>query len=136
MWRFYLFSRPWAGAIVEFILEKVDLGMRNWVLISGLAMALAALQASADVLDLPAGEQPLGDQLSRPATPTRGMSKTSVRRQFGEPSRRVTAVGDPPISRWVYPEFVVVFEHQFVLHAVVPDAPAPIYRANELRPAH
>lgn len=99
-------------------------------------MGLAAFQAPADVLDMPAGEQPLGDQLTRPAAPTRGMSKSSVQRAYGEPSRRVAAVGEPPISRWVYPEFVVVFEHQFVLHAVVPSAPAPIYRANELRPAH
>ncbi|MBB88370.1 hypothetical protein [Abyssibacter sp.] len=110
--------------------------MRKWVWISGLAMALASLTGSADVLDFPESSSVMGEQLSRPASPTRGMSKATVRRQFGEPSRRVAAIGDPPISRWVYDDFVVVFEHQFVLHSVVPEAPAPIYHANELRTAH
>ena len=103
--------------------------MRKWVWISGLAMALASLTGSADVLDFPESSSVMGEQL-------RGMSKATVRRQFGEPSRRVAAIGDPPISRWVYDDFVVVFEHQFVLHSVVPEAPAPIYHANELRTAH
>jgi hypothetical protein len=28
-------------------------------------------------------------------------------------------VGSPPITKWFYPNFVVVFEHDKVLHAVV-----------------
>jgi len=41
-----------------------------------------------------------------------------VERRFGEPRQRVGAVGDPPISRWVYPQFVVYFEGSYVIHAV------------------
>ncbi|WP_348673592.1 hypothetical protein [uncultured Abyssibacter sp.] len=110
--------------------------MCKWVWIGGLTMALASFASTADVLDFPEGSGTVGEQLTRPTTPTRGMSKASVRRQFGEPGRKVAAIGDPPISRWVYDDFVVVFEHQLVLHSVVPEAPAPIYHANELRPAH
>ena len=47
-----------------------------------------------------------------------------VENRFGEPSQRVGAVGDPPISRWVYPQFVVYFEGSHVIHAVARGAPA------------
>ena len=83
------------------------------------------------MLDLP-DDNIAGEQLERPATPTRGMSKASVKRKFGEPNSRVGAIGDPPISRWVYDAYTVVFEYDKVLHAVVPEAPPPIYRTDEL----
>lgn len=95
-------------------------------------LGLAAGVASAEVLDLP-GEHVAGEQLERPATPTRGMNKSQVRQRFGAPKSKTPAVGEPPISRWVYDDYTVVFEHEYVLHAVVPEAPPPIYRINELK---
>ena len=56
---------------------------------------------------------------ARPGTPTRGMSKAQVEAKFGAPTQRVAAVGRPPISSWVYPDFIVYFEYDLVLHAVV-----------------
>jgi hypothetical protein len=57
--------------------------------------------------------------------PSRGLSMAQVERRFGEPSQRVAAVGEPPISRWVYPQFVVYFEGSYVIHAVARrDTPA------------
>ena len=50
--------------------------------------------------------------------PTRGMSQESVQANFGAPQSTVAAVGDPPISRWEYAEFVVFFEYDRVIHAV------------------
>jgi hypothetical protein len=55
---------------------------------------------------------------TRDAVVSRGLSMHQVEQRYGEPSRRIGAVGDPPISRWIYPEFVVYFEGQFVIHAV------------------
>jgi len=52
--------------------------------------------------------------------PTRGMSKTNVEQQFGQPEQQFDAVGEPPISRWVYADFVVFFEDNTVIHSVVP----------------
>lgn len=98
-------------------------------------LLLAVMPVHAEVLDLP-GDDALGSQLERPATPVRGMSKSTVSQRFGEPTRRIAPVGEPPISRWVYDDFVVVFEHHLVLHSVVPQAPAPIYHADQLRSAH
>jgi hypothetical protein len=58
------------------------------------------------------------------AAPARGMSMAEVEARFGVPAERFAAVGQPPITRWVYPAFVVYFEYQTVVHAVVVKAPA------------
>jgi hypothetical protein len=52
-------------------------------------------------------------------TPTRGMTMDQVAGKFGAPATKVPAVGQPPISRWEYPGFVVYFEHEHVIHSVV-----------------
>jgi hypothetical protein len=59
------------------------------------------------------------------ATPLRGMSMQQVESRFGAPARKVPAVGKPPISRWEYPEFVVYFEYEHVVHSVVSTSAAP-----------
>lgn len=61
---------------------------------------------------------------SQGALPTRGMSMAQVEARFGAPGERFAAVGQPPITRWVYPTFVVYFEYQHVVHAVA-TRPAP-----------
>jgi len=48
----------------------------------------------------------------------RGMNTQQVESKFGRPERRIGPVGDPPISRWIYPEFTVYFEDNLTLHAV------------------
>jgi len=53
-------------------------------------------------------------------TPARGMTMDQVVQHWGEPEQRVGPVGDPPISHWVYTDFVVYFEGARVLHAVIP----------------
>ena len=50
--------------------------------------------------------------------PTRGMTAERVESEFGTPSSRIAPVGDPPISRWEYPGYVVYFEYDRVIHAV------------------
>ena len=52
-------------------------------------------------------------------TPQRGASMTAVEQKFGAPANKSSAVGSPPITKWFYPNFVVVFENDKVLHAVV-----------------
>ena len=53
-------------------------------------------------------------------TPQRGSSMDAVQAKYGEPSNKSGPVGTPAITKWFYPNFVVVFEHDKVLHAVVP----------------
>lgn len=56
--------------------------------------------------------------------PVRGMDMRNVEHIFGTPLLKLPPVGDPPISRWIYPGFVVYFEKSLVLESVVrTDAP-------------
>ena len=52
-------------------------------------------------------------------TPQRGSTMTAVEQKFGAPANKSSPVGNPPITKWFYPNFVVVFENDKVLHAVV-----------------
>jgi hypothetical protein len=52
-------------------------------------------------------------------TPVRGATMTAVEQRFGAPANKSSSVGNPPITKWFYPNFVVVFEHDKVLHSVV-----------------
>lgn len=76
----------------------------------------AAATASADTLLL---EGISMDSSSAARRPSRGMSMESVEARYGAPSGRIAAVGDPPISRWEYPGFIVYFEYNLVVHAAV-----------------
>ncbi len=63
-----------------------------------------------------------GQVVVKPAgieTPQRGSTMSAVETRFGAPANKSSAVGNPPITKWFYPNFVVVFEHDKVLHAVV-----------------
>ena len=88
------------------------------------ALAVAALlvlvpAASADVLIIEKLEA------ARTEMPARGMSMERVQSRFGAPRSVSGPVGDPPITRWDYQDFVVVFEHRFVIHSVEKSAQPP-----------
>ena len=51
--------------------------------------------------------------------PAKGMSMVDVERDFGTPSKKTQPVGQPPISRWIYLEYIVVYEHNRVVHVLV-----------------
>ena len=69
-------------------------------------------------------------------TPRRGLSMDGVRKEFGNPASTTPAVGDPPITRWDYEKFYVFFEHNLLLHAVIPDKPLHVDHQDELQPAN
>ncbi|WP_051074646.1 MULTISPECIES: hypothetical protein [unclassified Thioalkalivibrio] len=86
---------------------------------SALVLALfagAMATASADILRSPDGGFTVKE---REGVPTRGQTQAAVIRQHGEPERRHATVGDPPITRWDYADFSVVFEGEYVLHSAV-----------------
>jgi hypothetical protein len=58
-------------------------------------------------------------------TPAPGhlMTMDEVRDRFGAPDRTLEAVGDPPITRWIYAGYTVYFEHDLVLTSVRHRAP-------------
>ena len=69
--------------------------------------------AQADTLKMEGMSAGSGD-----ARPTRGMTQNSVQSKFGSPVTVKAPVGDPPITRWEYKDFVVFFEYDRVIHAV------------------
>jgi hypothetical protein len=67
------------------------------------------------------------------AAPSRGMTMGQVASKFGDPLTKVAAVGSPPISRWEYSGFVVYFERDHVIHAVVSES-APTNASDAAAP--
>lgn len=54
-----------------------------------------------------------------PAQAPRGsMTMSAVRAAKGDPVREMAPVGDPPITRWQYPGYVVYFENDRVITSV------------------
>lgn len=63
--------------------------------------------------------------MSGPSLPVRGMSMANVEHIFGAPLQKLPAVPEPgtklhpPITRWIYPTYVVYFEYNYVVHTVL-----------------
>jgi hypothetical protein len=55
----------------------------------------------------------------RAEPPVKGELQSSVEKIFGSPKEKKPAVGEPPISRWVYEDFTVYFENDHVVHTVL-----------------
>lgn len=49
----------------------------------------------------------------------RGKSMAAIRKQFGAPVSKKPAVGNPPITQWVYNDAIIYFESGVALHRVV-----------------
>jgi hypothetical protein len=81
-------------------------------------LLLLALQAAT-----PALAETLSTDTGNPAAaaerPNRGSTMAQVESRYGQPTNRHAAVGNPPITRWDYPQFSVYFENDRVLHAVL-----------------
>ena len=75
----------------------------------------ASVPALADTLLIEGLNSASGTATQRPV---RGMSMETVEARWGQPLNRRGAIGEPPISRWEYGDFVVFFEYQRVIHAV------------------
>ena len=84
------------------------------------AGALAAPQAArADNLLIHRVQQEKGMNL-----PVRGMTMAQVEKKYGAPQRKLAPRGGdtrkhPVINRWEYSDFIVYFEHDHVIHAVL-----------------
>lgn len=76
--------------------------------------ATAGAAATAQTLDMRGTGAASAE--SRPAS---GMTQASVEAKYGTPVSKIAPVGDPPISRWVYSDFIVYFEYDRVIHTVL-----------------
>ena len=83
--------------------------------ISAALFSFGFTTVSADTLKVYVGDQRAETSGSKPGV---GMSKQQVLSQYGQPSGKKGAVGQPPISSWEYTGFIVYFEYSHVVHAV------------------
>jgi len=83
------------------------------LIVYGLLSGMAPV--SADTLLIEGLQSARSSSSERPA---RGMSMDTVQSRWGQPLSQRGAVGEPPISRWEYGDFIVFFEYQRVIHAI------------------
>lgn len=79
-----------------------------------LGLGIGTACARADELALGSASQTAAGM----GVPDRGLTMAAVEKRYGAPTDRLAAIGKPPITRWVYPSFVVYFEYNLVIHSV------------------
>lgn len=77
----------------------------------------APLQAQTLLLEGISKEPP--NALEGVPRPKPGMTAKRVKEIFGVPKAKGESVGSPPITRWVYKDFIVVFEGDLVINSVL-----------------
>lgn len=99
-------------------------------LVAALALAGLCLPAisMAEAIQVPVGQQ--AQQKSSVARPYNGMKQSQVEAVYGKPLDWQKAVGEPPISTWIYADFVVYFEYDEVIHSVLRPSDQPLANSD------
>ncbi len=79
--------------------------------------AISPSLSEADSVKTPISHQQ--SQQAQSLLPHTGLSKNEVERLCGHPDRQLKAIAHPPISRWIYADYVVYFEYDHVVHSVI-----------------
>lgn len=86
------------------------------ILITGVALLLTPL-AQSEVIQISVSKQ--SPQLKSIERPASGMKKAEVEQKFGAPQEISGPVGEPPITKWHYADYIVYFEFDTVIHTVL-----------------
>lgn len=100
--------------------------------------AMWSAPASADIVHMPQTSAHSTAAVSPASLPQRDQTMADVRKAFGKPLKTHPTVGGhaprrPPITRWDYPGFSVVFERNKVINTVVPGDPPKVFHAQQLQ---
>ncbi|MCK4743773.1 MAG: hypothetical protein KAT25_08140 [Sulfuriflexus sp.] len=79
-----------------------------------LSLCAASASLSAETLSIINQPENSADGVLRPE---RGMQMQQVETNYGSPLSINDAVGEPPITSWVYEKYTVYFEGEYVIHA-------------------
>lgn len=94
---------------------------RPLTLIAGAMIAFATLcataPATADEVRVPVMQQ--GSDKQTIKLPAHGETKSQVQSRYGKPQGIKGPTGEPPITQWFFSDFVVYFESDRVIHAVL-----------------
>lgn len=78
----------------------------------------------AEEIRIPVGQQGIeGLKL-----PVKGLTMSQVEADFGPAEKVHPAKGTPPITRWEYSNFMVYFEGEHVIHAVLRHKPRAVHQ--------
>ena len=92
--------------------------MKKLFLILSVTLLCSSTLSFAQTLTVPSYSVP--NSTAGVMRPTRGMSMSAVTHKFGQAAQQSATIGDPPITKWTYPSFIVFFEHSHVIHSVIP----------------
>jgi hypothetical protein len=129
----FLLAEPWIadGASAKTVLSAPkrpgELPAMNRLIRCLFTAALVIIAATPFVLPAPARAESIHMKVQQEQgmnLPRRGLTMAQVERQYGAPVRKLqTRGGDtakhPPINRWEYASYIVYFERNHVIHAVV-----------------
>ena len=87
----------------------------GFILICSFLCLNASAEPNNQIL-IPVGQQGSEIDIKLPA---RGLSQAETLSQFGEPLSRTEPTGTPPIEKWIYADFSVIFESKWVIHSVI-----------------
>ncbi len=85
-------------------------------LAAGSLLMTASLTAGAEQLKTPVMQQ--GSDRGTASMPQHGQLQDQVRQRYGQPQSVKGPVGNPPITQWIYDDFIVYFEYNHVIHSV------------------
>jgi len=86
------------------------------IFVASLMLSAVAL---AQTVEVPVGQQ--GAANASVPRPKGGLTMDQVAAKYGQPDKKMAAVGKPPITRWVYDKYTVYFENNRVIHSVLND---------------
>lgn len=90
-----------------------------FIIVFGIYWVFSTTMVFSDRLLMPKVDHANTDTSENVSRPTRTMSMADVIKTFGEPQQKSGPVGKPPITRWSYQKYIVVFESQYVIHSVL-----------------
>ncbi|GMR07647.1 MAG: hypothetical protein BMS9Abin26_0650 [Gammaproteobacteria bacterium] len=91
----------------------------SYIALAVFGMSSITVPAQSEVLSILDLENEPANNAEGIKRPLKGMSMDQVLSAFGAPVEEIDAVGEPPISRWVYDQYTVYFEDHIVIHSTV-----------------
>src|SRR6056297_927873 len=95
-------------------LQESDMFRNTFKSIAVIAFLVTAGTVAADVLLI----EEVRERMQRDL-PDNGLTMSQVEQRYGRPNERRAPVGEPPISRWLYDDYSVYFEHDLVIESVL-----------------
>lgn len=103
--------------VIKYCIKEAD-PMKKLLLIVSITLLCGSAVSWAETLTVPSYS--VANSSEGILRPTRGISKSAVEQKFGTPQQKSSAIGEPPITKWTYSDFIVYFEYNHVIHSVIP----------------